>query len=64
MNKIEIFKRYFHSLMKKADYKKAAEFHNFLYSYFARKGQLTEYVYCITDLQLHQITDEILLEFC
>ena len=68
MNKIEKFKKHFNKLLLNAtteeNVKKVIEFQRFLYNYFARKGQLTEYVYCVTSYKLHEITDEILLEFC
>lgn len=62
MNKVEIFKNYLLSLIKNKEYEKATQFKKFLHDYFARKGQKTEYVYCLglgfTPIQ--KITDEML----
>lgn len=62
MNKVEIFKDYFASLINREDYQKATQFKQFLYDYFARKGQKTEYVYCLCldIVPIHKITDSML----
>lgn len=62
MDKVEIFKDYFASLINKEDYEKASQFKQFLYDYFARKGQKTEYVYCLGlgFTPIHKITDSML----
>lgn len=62
MNKAEIFKRYFWNLLDKGEYKKAVRFKDFMKKYFSRKGQKTEYVYCICPgiYTINQITDEML----
>ncbi len=61
MNKVEIFKRYFFNLIDKGQYKKAKEFKSFLHNYFLRKGQKTEYVYCLSlCVSPDQITDEMI----
>ncbi len=61
MNKVEIFKKHFWKLINKGQYDKAKEFKTFLYNYFSRKGQKTEYVYCLSLCTLpNQITDEMI----
>lgn len=62
MNKVEIFKNHFASLISKEDYQKASQFKQFLHDYFARKGQKTEYVYCLClgIVPIHKITDSML----
>lgn len=62
MNKVEIFKRYFWNLLNKGEYRKAAKFKDFIKKYFLRKGQKTEYVYCIYPgiITIDQITDKML----
>lgn len=62
MNKVEIYKNYLVSLIHNGDYQKATQFKQFLHSYFSRKGQKTEYVYCLSlgVVPIHKITDEML----
>lgn len=62
ISKTEIFKNYFVSLIENKDYEKATQFKQFLHSYFSRKGQKTEYVYCLAlgIVPIHKITDSML----
>lgn len=62
MNKVEIFKRYFWNLLDKDEYRKAVKFKDFMKQYFSRKGQKTEYVYCIYPgiCTINEVTDEML----
>lgn len=62
MNKVEIFKNYLASLIESKEYEKATLFKEYVYNYFARKGQKTEYVYFLGlgHTPIHKITDEML----
>lgn len=62
MNKVEIFKKHLWQLINNRQFNKAKEFKQFLYNYFLRKGQKTEYVYCLSPSinTIEQITDKML----
>lgn len=62
MNKAEIFKRHLWKLIESGQYVKAKQCRQFIYNYFLRKGQKTEYVYCIARCvdRIEDITDEML----
>lgn len=62
MDKVEIFKDHLASLIKKGDYEKSEQFKQFLYAYFSRKGQKTEYAYCLRlgIVPIDKITDSML----
>lgn len=62
MNKVRIFKKYYWNLMESRQFEKAVTFRKWLYNYFSRKGQKTEYVFILAyDLNsLNQVTDDML----
>lgn len=62
MNKVRIFKKYYWNLMESRQFEKAVAFRKWLYNYFSRKGQKTEYVFILAyDLNsLNQVTDDML----
>lgn len=62
MNKVELFKNHLASLIENKEHEKATQFKKFLHDYFARKGQKTEYIYCLGlgIVPIHAITDSML----
>lgn len=62
MREIKIFKKYYWNLMESRQFDKAIVFRKWLYKYFLRKGQKTEYVFILAyDLtSLNQVTDDML----
>lgn len=59
---VEKFIRHMKNLINNQEYEKATQFKEYVYNYFARKGQKIEYVYFLGlgHTPIHKITDEML----
>lgn len=59
---VEKFIRHMKNLINNREYEKATQFKEYVYNYFVRKGQKTEYVYFLGlgHTPIHKITDEML----
>lgn len=59
---VEKFIKHMKNLINNQECEKATQFKEYVYNYFARKGQKTEYVYFLGlgHTPIHKITDEML----